>query len=314
MDLTKRQQELKEILFSNKFNIEQINAMKMTELISLHKTAAQLLPMMMRKEPENFKVMEKRAKVLYGQVLERLKTMPEIFVAFSTTDNLPYVFCDEKTFDDQVYIFSQKDYADRMVEIHEEKKIPLIVRKVENKDFLGFYLSLYRLGVNAMVIDQTNVSLRIQLKELVQEPDYSKVEEAKRPAYNPELQLTAIYFVQELRRQIQAEEKKDVKALEEELYAHLHKGRYFILVKQSEEVMENGQKRLEIPLVKSDDGSMFQPIFTDLNEMSVFPDVKDFRAIIVDYDHLKNTIPENAKGIVLNPFGVRVIIPKPLMK
>ena len=79
--------------------------------------------------------------------------------------------------------------------------------------------------------------------------------------YLMEMHLTAIYLMQELRHQTGGEVTDQIKELQEELLAHYQKGTFLI------SVQEDGQ----IPVLKQKDGSMYQPIFTDiLNAISIY--------------------------------------------
>ena len=54
-----------------------------------------------------------------------------------------------------------------MVEVNAKKKIPLEVKRLENKQLLSFYVNLYSMGVNAMIIAAAQFGMRIQLKNFV---------------------------------------------------------------------------------------------------------------------------------------------------
>ena len=67
-----------------------------------------------------------------------------------------------------------------------------------------------------------------------------------------------------------------------------------------------------IPLVKLKSGDIFQPIFTDVIEFQRFNREKKFRPVVVDALKLAQVLPEEAKGIVLNPLGVNMPSQLPL--
>ena len=49
----------------------------------------------------------------------------------------------------------------------------------------------------------------------------SKIEPAKRPLLNPTLELSGIYFMQELRRPVEKDQHGNLRELEEELIVNL---------------------------------------------------------------------------------------------
>lgn len=303
MDLKERQRELNALLFEQNVELEKVQSLTWPELIMLQQTSVQLM-VSNRKDEKKFKFMEAKAKFFMLQVFDRLRTADELFVVCSKTHHMPYVVCDEKTFDDQIYIFGREEDAKTMVAVNAEKKIPLEVKRLENKQLLSFYVNLYSMGVNAMIVAAAQFGMRVQLKNFVKEPDFSKMDEKKRPVSNPSLQLTGMYFVQELRRDIPKEEKKNLKEMEEEIYANIASGKFMVLVKPHD---EEG-KTVEIPMMQIADGSKFEPVFTDIVELAKFK-TEGFKALVMDYNAIKKSLPQDATGIVINPHGIRLMIP-----
>ena len=75
---------------------------------------------------------------------------------------------------------------------------------------------------------------------------------------------------------------ENVKELQEEMMAHYKKGTFIVGVQEDNQV----------PLLRQPDGSLYQPIFTDMIEFTRFAQGKIL-------------IPD-AKGVAINPFGVNV--------
>ena len=70
------------------------------------------------------------------------------------------------------------------------------------------YGLLYAVGVNSLVWNNGSEEIEVDLDKIVRQPDLSKVEPEKRPLINATLQLSGIYFMQELRRPVKPEEHK----------------------------------------------------------------------------------------------------------
>ena len=87
-----------------------------------------------------------------------------------------------------------------------------------------------------------------------------------------------------------------VKELQEELLAHYGKGTFLIPVE------ENGQ----IPILKQKDGSLYQPVFTDVLEFQKFTKGRPVRSAVVPGEKIAELLMEDVKGVVLNPLGVNV--------
>ena len=78
--------------------------------------------------------------------------------------------------------------------------------------------------------------------------------------------------------------------------AHYGKGTFLIPVE------ENGQ----IPILKQKDGSLYQPVFTDVLEFQKFTKGRPVRSAVVPGEMIAELLMEDVKGVVLNPLGVNV--------
>ena len=152
------------------------------------------------------KTPEGKTKMDKQQVLNQLRNAKEIYVIMSLCTRMPYVVCDKETFDDEVLIYFTEEDVKREGKRLVEEKIPVQIAKVDANQMLHFYGNLYTMGVNCLMVDQyMDSECRIQLPELVSRPGQNKPDtpEAEKKTWieNPSLHLTALYFMQELRKQ-----------------------------------------------------------------------------------------------------------------
>ena len=186
-------------------------------------------------------------------IIKKLQGLPEMFVIFSQSTKHPYVTCNEESFDDQIHIFSDAEAAHAyVVAKNEQEKIPVVSVRVAAEQFLHFYGTLYALGVNGVVLHDNDTETSLTLESIVHRrhnPD--ELPERQRPVINPELMLTSLYFLQEMRRPVSEEEKEkaDLRAMDEELVANLVRGRFLsgIIVDESEEDAEDADNKAENP-------------------------------------------------------------------
>ena len=143
-----------------------------------------------------------------ADAVKELQNRDVVFVAYSQATKLPYVTCDEETFNDQARIFATeeeiKEYGKQLL----EDKILLMGMKYEKKDFPRLYGTLYAIGVNSVIWTDGNDQIEVEIQRIASQRDMSKIEPAKRPLLNPSLELSGIYFMQELRRPVKQEEHK----------------------------------------------------------------------------------------------------------
>ena len=224
-------------------------------------------------------------------VLGRLRDTKALYVVVSACTKLPYVVCDPETFDDEVLVFFKPEEAEAKAKSLAWEKIPVSIVKLENKQLLLFYTNLYTMGVNAIFVADSGKEELIQLEEFVRRRGDEPGEEDKVWVENPALHLTALYYMQEARRQPGPEMNSRLMELQEEIEMHFRKGT-FILAIQKE---GNG-----IPLVKMKNGDVYQAAFTDILEFQKFNRENKFRPVAADADKLAVLVAPEAKGVVLN--------------
>ena len=240
------------------------------------------------------------------EAIQELRNREEVFVAYSQATKLPYVTCDEETFNDQARIFATeeeiKEYGKQLL----EDKILLMGMKYEKKDFPRLYGTLYAIGVNSVIWTDGDKQIEVEIQRIASQRDMSKIEPAKRPLLNPSLELSGIYFMQELRRPVKQEEHKNIRELEEELIANLRKAEFLIAINAEQE--ENG--KLHIPYLKNKDDKILQPVFTDVMEFEKFGRGKNLRVAKVTMDKLPGLMIPQASAYVVNPLGFNLILNK----
>ena len=231
------------------------------------------------------------------ETLAALRTPGELYVIMSGATRLPFVFCDEETFDDEIFLYYRADDAKEKAKELQGKRYASAVVKLEDKQLLAFYTSQYTMGVNCLAVNSgTDTEISIQLSDLVIRRKPEELPEGKRPVENPALHLTAIYFMQEMRRQAEPQPTEELNKLQEELLAHYGKGTFVAAVR------EDGQ----VPILKQKDGSIYQPLFTDMLEFQKFARGEKMKMAVIPAAKIPEILVGEAKGVVINPFGVNV--------
>ena len=180
---------------------------------------------------------------------------------------------------------------------------PVHIAKIPQKNLLGFYSSLYVIGVNSIRVKmQYEPEMVIQLDELIKRPEDDTLPNGQTRIENPEFHLTALYFMQLMRSAKAKERQEEAKELSEELAAHFAKGTFIVAVQEDN----------KIPLLKQKDGNLkdvaFQPIFTDIPEFMKFNVNKKLKPLVVDMKKLPEMMAKEAKGVVVNAMGVNLIM------
>ena len=243
------------------------------------------------------------------QAVKELQNRDFVFVAYSQATKLPYVTCDEETFNDQAWVFSTeegiKEYGQKCV----ENKILLMGMRFEKKDYPRFYGTLYAIGVNTVMWVDGEEQCEVDLTDIAKQ-DISKLEPEKRPLLNPTLQLSGIYFMQELRRPIKNEERQNMREMEEELLVNLRKSEFLMVMNVSEE----DPKKINIPFLKDKKEQILQPIFSDVMELEKFTKGKKMRVAKLPFTKLMDVMLEKAVAYVINPMGFNLVMNRDQIK
>ncbi len=240
---------------------------------------------------------EKKTTVTKQETIAALKKPGELYVVMSGATKMPFVWCDEDTFDDEVLLYYQlKDARAKAKELLEQKYLTAVA-KVEEKDLLKFYTSLYTMGVNCLSVNSgTDIQTSLQLEELVVRKKPEQLPQGQKIVENPALHLTALYFMQEMRRQAGQQPSEQLKEMQEELIAHYQKSTLLVAVE------EDGK----IPLLKQKDGTIYQPVYTDPSEVQKFIKGKKMKVAAIPALKIPGMLAQEAKGVVINPYGVNV--------
>ena len=249
--------------------------------------------------------------------IKKLEQFDNCYVLISQLTHMPYVECDEETGNDCVFLFSEEEKAKETAAAYLDKKaVRINVAKIEKARIKGFISSLYGLGINMVVLEEDeNVEMPLEL--LAAAPDKNTFQNTKIPLINPEVQLTTLYFLQEARRKVirSDEDRKHLREMEEEMAVNLFRSLFILAVDNTTEpeVLPDGKKNYRLPMVKTQDGSSFVPVYSDMAEFQKmnarFRDMK-FRLLPVPYKDLIRFVPEQAKGVVINPSGFDLVLTK----
>ena len=239
--------------------------------------------------------------------IKELQTRDAVFVAYSQATKLPYVICDEESFNDQVWVFATEEEIKAFGKKKLEEKVLLMGMKYEKKDYPRFYGTLYAIGVNSVVWVDGENQIEVELTKIARQADFSQLEPKKQPLFNSTLQLSGIYFMQELRRPLKKEERTaNMREMEEELIVNLKKSEFLVAMATDPE----DPKKVNIPYLKNKKEEILQPVFTDVMELEKFTRGQKLRIAKVPLAKLPELMIERATAYVINPLGFNLVLNK----
>lgn len=241
-------------------------------------------------------------------IIKKLQSKEEVFVIFSHPTNMPFVECDPETFDDQVYILTDEKSVQEFAKEYTDKKILLKAVKITQSQLAGMYNSFYAIGANAIVFHDGSSVSRIQLESISKKPDINKAMQEKMPIVNPTLQLSTLYFLEELYRPID-HDKVHLKELEEEMIANLYRSRFILPLENAEEGKawkpDDPNQKTRIPFVKDKQGNLLLAVFSDFAEFRKFykQNTERMGMAVLTFEDLPKHLVKDAFGVVVNPGG-----------
>ena len=232
------------------------------------------------------------------EVMTKLRTAEELYTLVSLVTREPFVQCDPETYDDVVYVYEKEEDVKREGMRFIELKHPLRIQKLTQQELLVFYTNLYTIGANCIVFNGfMEDEYKLQVTDLVKKP--ANTPDGKVWIQNSELHLTALYFMQELRRQNLKELTPELKEMQNEIIANYAKGTFLVLTDENN----------RLPILKHPNGDIYLPIFTDLKEAGKLNSEQPVKIGAIPAAKIAPILPPEAKGIVINPGGVSLQLP-----
>lgn len=245
------------------------------------------------------------------EFIQKLPMIEQYYVIICDFTKMPYVECDQETFDDKAFVFLDDKKAEQFVEEYKMEKMMLHTETVGRADFLAFATTLVIQGVNVISF-RGEEDHDIQLDHIIKR---HLKEGAPKPVENPLLQLSMTYFMQAVRTAETQEERIVAKQFEEEMMVNIARGHYLIPSKPVGEPDEEGNQKVVFLQIKNQNGDMYIPLFTDLNEFSKYQKINPntepgLRFMVWNFNQIYNMNAKGLTGFIINPGSVSVLLSK----
>ncbi len=237
------------------------------------------------KKPETFK-----------EIVHEIQTCDMIYSAFSPITKGHYV--DYVNGAATAFIFSEKSFCEGFCKHIKAEGITVGIAECKKESRLSMFADYHRCGFETVLVDNGQHRLQIELKDLINIPDFDSMPEEERPVINPQLMMSANIFFQCL------ENKSVTPDKELNLLVDTYKARFLIPVKGEP---ENG--KVTVPALERNDGKKFVPFFTDSNEAKKYDAKKNFNFLPANFEQMKE-FADAGETVVLNPFGFNFNITK----
>ena len=270
-------------------------------------------------------------------IAKKIKDLNKAYAMFSPLTNMPYVECEEENFYDRVRLYEDEEDAKKAAEELEDDGIRIQVRELKVQEIYvpvnarepkgpkkKMYLNHVRqhigilpfIGVNAVgYCPKGSELLTVELSGILPEGFEEKV--GKNALYQPNLQLTGLYLMQEARRKKEWVDMKHLQELDEEFGSNLAKSRLFMAVlppEGQEKEQKVNLKECRIPYLKHQNGDIFFPLFSDIWEYQKYAKGnKTLRPIQIPFADITKFWVNDAKAYMLNPVGMSLPLSKEMV-
>lgn len=242
-----------------------------------------------------------------AEFLKKLPTINQLYVLVNNLTKMPHVHCDQETFDDVVTMYEKKEDVEAAAKQLIQENIPCGILVILQKTVGAFYLDLMLMGANRVDYVMEDGTHSLELDAIIRRKNDDEIPDGKRPIENPELKLSMMYFFQEMRKDIPAQEKKNVVKLEEEMIINIMRATYLMPIMEVER--ENGEKAQTFLQLRNPEGDNYIAAFTDTVEYNRF--VRDGERMPIvpsTFEKFLEFKKTSAKGIVINPAGINVVL------
>ena len=248
-------------------------------------------------------------------LVKRIFNMDHLYTICSASTRRPFAVCTEDTFEDQFFLYTDKEIMEEKGKELTEKKYATRGVEIpkENNGRRKFFVDAYSMGFTQISFNDESGETLLTLKEIVDvEADMKKLPQKQRPMMNQALQITSLYFVQELNRQIPKEENPAMNDLVDELEHNLAQATFIVAGTESKDPARRGQ--IGLVNIQDKEGNKYIPIFSDAMEFVAFPNQNKHRGFPTNLKKIVTALNGETTALMLNPASIQLRMPKKLVE
>lgn len=239
-------------------------------------------------------------------LLKSIPSLKKLYVVVSDYTRMPYLECDAETSDDLGYLFFTEEKAKDKVQELEEIRQKTSLLELNKSSILKNFTIMLLCGFNAVKIHDGTQEYLFQLEEIVKLGSHEGLPPEKRPVENRTLQLTMLYFCQELRKDPEHPNQRLLRELEEEMLVNVTRGRFLMPCREQK---EGDQVQMQLITLKVNNDTNMIPIFTDNLEFEKLPKDDSLKLMVVPFESMLHLpFPNDGAGYLINPMGAGIPI------
>ena len=260
------------------------------------------------------KFSERKTQELYIKIIRAVQESETLWIAYS--ENSKNYFLGNESGRAAAYVFSSREYFDKYYDHMKAKgkEVKAAENPVKYRSIL--FGDLYRAGFDCVVIDNGQHYMSLSLYDIIKKPQIQTKNKKARHIVNPALLRTANFIFQEEKRDRISPDMWQM------LFSEVFKAEYIIPADTKElkitdvadgEIEVTKDSRIYFPMLENSDGKKYYPFFTDWNEYRKYDRETQYTIMAAGFKDMSSFV-EKGDGIVINPFGVNIIIDNEMLK
>ena len=265
---------------------------------------------------------EKNKRVIYNELLGRIHGAEKFYIIYNRQTGYPLID------GGYVLVYLDRDHADRAAELYKaqfrdagvvERPGEAAPEGEDGKKPLALFDYLYYLGTENVLIDNGWYKGAVKRSEVSAPLDWNSDPKKTMPS-NPKLVFAMIDYVSELRWPVKYDKREEnLKKKSERMMKRIPTARYVIpaRVKDADPLNasagmpegKNASKQVQLPAIEVNK-KKYLPLFTDALEYGKKFAKSDMKPTVFEYKELVKFVTGGISGIIINPNGEGIIIPK----
>ena len=255
---------------------------------------------------------EENRRVVYNEVLSRVRNAEHIWVLIDLTTGYPYL---DHEF---VLIYSDKAYAHAAANVLASQFRRISVQGCggeKEPTVAGFFELLFYMGVDQVLLDNGFYGARIDRVQVVAPPNVKGNDQL--PPINPQLNFALCAFLSEIRWPVRYDKRDEIlRERETRMWSLIRTSKFIVPMQQEGPAELVGDKlklgketKLRFPMMTGPDGKTYLPIFTDGPEFSRKFGHEGWNGASFQWKDVLSLIKER-DGLIINPLSHKAVLTK----
>ena len=302
----KREEELAPMLSEPQLDEAALGALNIQECVYL------LCTLQQTQEENQDPDYQEKGNLLYTTILDKLVNAHILYLVMNEDTNLPFIL------GDTIDVYSTLDLAMKAVEFYRKQYYHLYVKEVPLETSglpgnLSLFAWLFYLGMERILVDNGAYKLIVKRGDVLTTEEVATEGGLEVPVVNPAFRFAMADFLEETRWHVTYTGRRDnLEEKAQHLTERIKKAKFLVPLRYedmkqgTEPVWLSGKTNLNFPMMDSEDGKKYLPLFTDWPEFQGAYAKEEWGVIVLPAKDAIRAAGED--GIVINPLTENLVL------